>query len=163
MLNDKEFGNCSCLSLDEPTDRIGGYVDDFSFSGPFLTEPLDSQTISPMYDKVRAGPCINNCSRPYLLFMVLTCIIQTLGCSGRIGNVLVNYRSVEKKDKSFAQGISLMIISLLALIPGPIIYGAIIDSTCLIWDETCGTRGNCWFHHRDNFRYFVNVSSAGAC
>lgn len=164
ILDDKQFGNCSCLPLGDPSHT----QDHFEYVGSsrsFITEQQfylpDSQALPPVFDKVRAGPCTNDCNGPYLLFMVLTCVIQTLACSGKIGNVLVNYRSVDKKDKSFAQGVTLMIISLLALIPGPIIYGAIIDSTCLIWEESCGTRGNCWFHHRENFRYLVNISSAG--
>lgn len=163
ILDDKQFGNCSCLPLDEPS-RIGGF-EYLSSSKAFISEHqtyvTDSQALPSFFDTVKAGPCTGNCNWPYLLFTVLTCVIQTLGCSGKIGNVLVNYRSVEKRDKSFAQGITLMIVSLLALIPGPIIYGAIIDSTCLIWEESCGTRGNCWFYHRDSFRYLVNVSSAG--
>jgi hypothetical protein len=36
------------------------------------------------------------------------------------------FRCVAPEDKSFAQGLSLVIVSLLAFIPGPIIYGAII-------------------------------------
>ncbi|XP_012523943.1 solute carrier organic anion transporter family member 74D [Monomorium pharaonis] len=163
MLDDKQFGNCSCLPLNESS-YVGDYSDYFGGSGRAVTleqQMFDSQALPPLFDKVKAGPCTTDCNRPYLLFMVITCVIQLLGCSGRIGNVLVNYRCVDKKDKSFAQGITLMIISLLALIPGPIIYGAIIDSTCLIWEESCGTRGNCWFYHRDNFRYLVNISAAG--
>lgn len=164
ILDDKQFGNCSCLPLDEPT-HIGDHFDYFNSSRASISEQQmylpESQALPMIFDTVKAGPCANDCYRPYLLFMVLTCVIQTLGCSGRIGNVLVNYRCIEKRDKSFAQGITIMIISLLALIPGPIIYGAIIDSTCLIWEESCGSRGNCWFYHRDNFRYLVNVASAG--
>lgn len=160
IIDDKEFGNCSCLRS-IAADIYGTSV----YEGKSL---LDDHSIYPsgmetqqQADKVRAGPCVADCNGPYLLFTILTCIIQTLACSGKIGNVLVNYRSVEKRDKSFAQGVTLMIISLFALIPGPIIYGAIIDSTCLIWEESCGTRGNCWFHHRENFRYMVNITSAG--
>ncbi|XP_012215069.1 solute carrier organic anion transporter family member 74D [Linepithema humile] len=164
MLDDKQFSNCSCLPLGE-LGRAGSHFEYFSSSRAFLPEQQmylpDSQALPPIFDKVRAGPCTTNCNGPYLLFTVLSTVIHTLGCSGKIGNVLVNYRSVEKRDKSFAQGITLMIISLLALIPGPIIYGAIIDSTCLVWEESCGTRGNCWFYHRENFRFLVNISSAG--
>ena len=162
IISDKEFGNCSCLPLSDSAnfkDHFAYNADSKSFMQGQSIYLNDPQMLS--FDKVKAGPCTNDCSRPYLLFMILTCIIQTLACSGKIGNVLVNYRSVEKKDKSFAQGITLMTISLFALIPGPIIYGAIIDSTCLIWEESCGTRGNCWFHHGRNFRYLVNITSAG--
>ncbi|KYM97277.1 PREDICTED: solute carrier organic anion transporter family member 4C1 [Cyphomyrmex costatus] len=167
ILDDKQFGNCSCLPINESSyikghfDHFGSREQSFSYISEQQMYEIDSQALPPIFDKVKAGPCTSDCSRPYLLFTVLSCVIHTLGCSGRIGNVLVNYRSVEKKDKSFAQGITLMIISLLALIPGPIIYGAIIDSTCLIWEESCGTRGNCWFYHRDNFRYLVNIWSVG--
>ena len=162
IINDKEFGNCSCLPfLNTPNfeSHFGYITDDVSRDQSVYVN--DSHMMN--FDKVRAGPCTNDCSGPYLLFMILTCVIQTLACSGKIGNVLVNYRSVEKKDKSFAQGITLMTISLFALIPGPIIYGAIIDSTCLIWEESCGTKGNCWFYHGKNFRYLVNITSAGKC
>lgn len=156
MMNNKEFGNCSCLSSNpdyetDVPDRIV-IVED---------EAYQPGTYKSTYNKVRTGPCTSNCNRPYLIFAVISCVIQALGCSGKIGNVLVNFRSVDKKDKSFAQGVTLMIVSLFALIPGPIIYGAIIDSTCLIWEETCGTRGNCWFYNRENFRYLVNVTSVG--
>lgn len=164
ILDDKQFGNCSCLPLDGP-EQVRGHFEYLSTSGSFIPEQqmhlLDSQAFPAILDKVKAGPCISDCNGPYLLFIVLTCVIQTLACSGKIANVLVNYRCVEKRDKSFAQGVTIMIVSLFALIPGPIIYGIIIDSTCLIWEETCGTRGNCWFHHRENFRYLVNISSAG--
>lgn len=160
IINDKEFGDCSCLPLLSTPNfesHFGYTTDDVSRDQSIYVN--DSHVMN--FDIVGAGPCTKDCSGPYLLFMILTCIIQTLACSGKIGNVLVNYRSVEKKDKSFAQGITLMTISLFALIPGPIIYGAIIDSTCLIWEESCGTRGNCWFHHGKNFRYLVNITSAG--
>lgn len=162
IINDKEFGNCSCLPLPYSYNFDGPYGRDSGVVSRAQNHSDERNTSYLMnFDKVKAGPCTNDCSHPYLLFTVLSCIIQTLACSGKIGNVLVNYRSVEKKDKSFAQGITLMIISLFALIPGPIIYGAIIDSTCLIWEESCGTRGNCWFYHGENFRYLVNVTSAG--
>lgn len=52
-----------------------------------------------------------------------------------------------------------MMISLFALIPGPIIYGYIIDNTCLIWNYKCGERGNCQLYNQDNFRYFLNLTA----
>ncbi|XP_015609207.1 solute carrier organic anion transporter family member 5A1 [Cephus cinctus] len=163
IVNDNEFGNCSCLPIVKVPGSMGRHHDADSELRR-LAQDHRHQLVpveDPGYDSVKSGPCVGECKTPYILFMVITCFIQTLACSGKIGNVLVNYRSVEKRDKSFAQGVTLMTISLFALIPGPIIYGAIIDSTCLIWEESCGTRGNCWFYHRDNFRILVNISAAG--
>lgn len=68
-------------------------------------------------------------------------------------------RAVEKRDKAFSQGLALTVISLFALIPGPVIFGRIIDSTCLIWGFKCGERGNCQLYDKDLFRYYVNVTA----
>lgn len=84
-----------------------------------------------------------------------------LGSSGKIGNVLVNYRAVAVEDKSFSQGLMLMLISLLAMIPGPILYGWIIDSTCLVWTYKCGRLGNCQLYDRRKFRLLMNGTGLG--
>jgi len=34
-------------------------------------------------------------------------------------------------------------------IPGPILFGAIIDSSCTVWEDDCGVKGACWIY--DNF------------
>lgn len=50
-------------------------------------------------------------------------------------------------------------LSLLAFIPGPIIYGYIIDSTCLEWStDACGAggRGNCQRYDQTAFRWWIN-------
>lgn len=54
-----------------------------------------------------------------------------------------------------------MMISLFALIPGPILYGRIIDSTCLVWTEECGKRGNCQLYDQRLFRYYINLTALG--
>lgn len=109
---------------------------------------------------VKHGACGANCDFSFIMFIVITCTMHGLGSSGKIGNVLVNYRAVRTEDKSFAQGLSLLMVSLFALIPGPIIYGAMLDETCLIWDESCGRKGNCWFYDKDKMRLYLNSTSA---
>lgn len=81
-----------------------------------------------MDDFVKQGPCHVDCYSSFILFVCVQVFIQFIGCSGRITTVLVNYRSVEKRDKSIAQGLALFMISLLAFIPGPIIFGRIIGT-----------------------------------
>lgn len=58
------------------------------------------------------------------------------------------------------QGFTLFTTSLFGLIPGPIIFGRIIDSTCSIWNNKCGHRGNCILYDPIKFRYYVHLSSA---
>ena len=37
-------------------------------------------------------------------------------------------------------------------IPTPIYFGAIVNTTCRLWEMTCGERGNCWIYDVDKFR-----------
>lgn len=41
-------------------------------------------------------------------------------------------------------------------IPYPLIFGAIADSACLIWEESCGGKGNCWLYDSEKFRYYLH-------
>ncbi|XP_058121605.1 solute carrier organic anion transporter family member 74D [Anopheles ziemanni] len=120
------------------------------------TSPPDSVLYAA---KLVPGACLKGCALGFYLFSIISSIINCLGASGRIGNLLVNYRCVSKQDKSFTQGLILMMISLFALIPGPIIYGRIIDSTCLVWTEECGKRGNCQLYDQKMFRYYINITA----
>lgn len=76
-----------------------------------------------------------------------------------ISNVIF-CRTVESRDKALGQGFSLFTASLFALIPAPIIFGRIIDFTCLIWNHKCGRQGNCLLYDPVKFRYYIHAASA---
>lgn len=112
------------------------------------------------WGKLVPGACIKGCAFGFYAFSLVSSIINCFGASGRIGTILVNYRCVSKQDKSVTQGLILMLISLFALIPGPIMFGRIIDSTCLVWTEQCsGRRGNCQLYDQRKFRYYINLTA----
>ncbi|XP_053675033.1 solute carrier organic anion transporter family member 74D [Anopheles nili] len=145
-------------SNSEPLRRRKRTIESTSTEMPSTADasPPDSILYSA---KLVPGACIQGCALGFYLFSIISSIINCLGASGRIGNLLVNYRCVSKQDKSFTQGLILMMISLFALIPGPIIYGRIIDSTCLVWTEECGKRGNCQLYDQRLFRYYINITA----
>ena len=43
-----------------------------------------------------------------------------------------------------------MFFRALGSIPGPIIFGALFDASCVYWQEECGDRGNCWVYHNED-------------
>ena len=43
--------------------------------------------------------------------------------------------------------------------PGPIIFGAVIDDACLLWQDTCGERGSCWIYDNFSFGWRLTVIS----
>lgn len=114
-----------------------------------------------MWGKLVPGACIKGCALGFYAFSIVSSVINCFGASGRIGNLLVNYRCVSHQDKSVTQGLILMLISLFALIPGPILFGRIIDQTCLVWtiSECSGRRGNCQFYDQRLFRYYINLTA----
>lgn len=117
-------------------------------------------TDEKIWGKMTPGACMKGCAAGFFTFAIVSSVINCFGASGRIGNLLVNYRCVSTQDKSITQGLALMLVSLFALIPGPILYGRLIDSTCLVWTEKCsGSRGNCQLYDQRAFRYLINLTA----
>ena len=44
----------------------------------------------------------------------------------------------------------------LGLLPGPILFGHVVDSYCTVWQDTCGVKGRC-------FDYDVDKLSNAVC
>lgn len=53
---------------------------------------------------------------------------------------------------------------LAGFIPPPLIFGAGIDSTCLLWSAFCGERGACALYDNVAYRYlYVSIAIALKC
>jgi hypothetical protein len=62
-------------------------------------------------------------------------------------------RSVEEEERSLALGMQFVIFRLFGYIPSPIIFGNVIDSTCLVWKAHCGQEGGfCLLYNIEQFR-----------
>jgi len=61
-----------------------------------------------------------------------------------IPSLQVTIRVVPFSQRSFAVGIQWMIIRCLGTIPGPIVYGTVLDFACLFRGKSCdGSEGSC--------------------
>lgn len=49
-----------------------------------------------------------------------------------------------------------MFIFISGNVPCPIVYGAVVDSACLVWEYACGERGACWLYDSNVFRMFYH-------
>ncbi|XP_014680497.1 PREDICTED: solute carrier organic anion transporter family member 4C1-like [Priapulus caudatus] len=46
--------------------------------------------------------------------------------------------------------------------PGPIIGGAAIDASCILWQiDACGETGSCWMYDNDQLRYTLHGIALG--
>uniref|UniRef100_A0A224YX69 Solute carrier organic anion transporter family member n=1 Tax=Rhipicephalus zambeziensis TaxID=60191 RepID=A0A224YX69_9ACAR len=117
---------------------------------------------------VTSGLCGDTCQK-LGLFLGIVIAGQFLGSTGRVGGLLIFLRCVDPIDKSMAMGTTGSILHMLAFIPYPLIYGAILDHSCMIWEEKCGRRGNCWVYDPDKLRYTLHLVTiiflaiAGVC
>ena len=66
------------------------------------------------------------------------------------------HRDVADEQRPLALGLQSAIYRLFGSIPGPLLFGAIIDLACVEWDYNCGVRGNCWIY--DNDKLSLNSS-----
>lgn len=151
------------LIKDEQIDQDYEYENDYELDETEESATKDKvrrSTDEKIWGKMTPGACMKGCAAGFFTFAIVSSVINCFGASGRIGNLLVNYRCVSTQDKSITQGLALMLVSLFALIPGPILYGRLIDSTCLVWTEKCsGSRGNCQLYDQRAFRYIINLTA----
>lgn len=65
------------------------------------------------------------------------------------------HRSVSEEERSFALGMQFVIFRLFGYIPAPIVFGNLIDSTCLLWKQSCSGEkgGRCLLYDIEQFRY----------
>ena len=70
-------------------------------------------------------------------------------------------RCVADDQRTFALGLQSSIVRLVGFVPGPIVFGAVVDSACLIWQSECGQRGNCWVYDRPTLSTCAIVLGTG--
>jgi len=95
-----------------------------------------------------------------LPFMVLLFFMTLLVAVTQMPVLMVVLRSVAEEEKAFALGIQFVIFRLFGYIPSPILFGSVIDSTCLLWKSTCDGEagGRCLMYDIEAFRFkYVGV------
>ncbi|XP_067889153.1 solute carrier organic anion transporter family member 2B1-like [Heterodontus francisci] len=103
-------------------------------------------------DSVKPGTCGSGCYQlllPFMFFLTLSGFVATLSQTPSFMLVL---RSVKPEDKSLAIGIQFMLFRVLAWLPGPVLYGGTIDTTCIRWEKKCNKKAACRYYNLDLFR-----------
>lgn len=99
------------------------------------------------------GPCHKPC-RTIFPFLILLFFMTFIVASTQMPLLMIVLRSVEEEERSFALGMQFVIFRLFGYIPAPILFGNLIDSTCLLWKSTCGEAGGrCLMYDIEQFRY----------
>ncbi|KAF3425089.1 hypothetical protein E2986_03669 [Frieseomelitta varia] len=155
----KTYTECSCIKskfarlpfLFANNSSIHTTEDPFESPEPNGSVPLGTAV---------PGACPVDCMHKFYVFLAVVCLLKFSGATGRASNFLVSVRCVDEKDKTVAMGFGLTIMSLFAFIPSPILFGFILDKTCLVWGKTCSGTGNCWLYNGETLRYLLNFTAA---
>ncbi|XP_042106726.1 solute carrier organic anion transporter family member 4C1 [Ovis aries] len=129
----KVYYNCSCIE---------GEID--------ITPTPSSVSL-----EAQAGKCSSQCKNlPPFLGIFFAAIVFTFMAGTPITVSIL--RCVNQRQRSLALGIQCTLLRLLGTIPGPIIFGSTIDSTCILWDiNECGSKGACWIYNNVRMAYML--------
>ncbi|XP_053319283.1 solute carrier organic anion transporter family member 1C1-like [Spea bombifrons] len=131
------FSNCSCVA-------------------PRVWPPVGGSAVP--------GPCAKGlyCSKKLLYFVIVSVVTSfALSFGGTPGYILL-LRCTKRELKPLALGIYTMAVRVLAGVPAPVYFGALIDSVCLKWsNRKCRGKGACRLYNTDGFRYvYLGVTAA---
>ncbi|GAB6027862.1 hypothetical protein CHUAL_002080 [Chamberlinius hualienensis] len=151
---DRAFYNCSCgMDEEERYDTSIWLMNNTTFSNDQLNKTYYDEMATPTVAK--AGYCPFACSS-FTAYLIILGIQKTLMATRKVGRMLIILRCIDSRDKSLALALHTLMESVLAYIPCPIIYGALLDAACIMWGNNCGKRGNCWFYDADYLRYVMH-------
>ena len=100
--------------------------------------------------------------RNRLSIACVLCNLSTRKNVNLFAYICLSCRCVDNEQRHLALGLTSFIVRLLGSIPGPLIAGALFDSSCLLRNsqqEECGLIGNCLLF--DNF--LLSVYSMALC
>ncbi|XP_076330345.1 solute carrier organic anion transporter family member 3A1-like [Tachypleus tridentatus] len=129
----------------------GGVVKNYTSCACIITNKTVSQEVMAI-PLATAGPCPQVCEI-MIPFMILLFVMTLVVSITQMPLLMVTLRSVKDEERSFALGMQFVIFRLFGYIPSPIMFGNVIDSTCLVWKAHCGKpSGFCLMYDIEQFR-----------
>ncbi|XP_006628463.2 solute carrier organic anion transporter family member 2B1 [Lepisosteus oculatus] len=110
-------------------------------------------SVHPSKDYAYPGSCGTNCSNFFIPFMILSALTGFVASFSQTPSFMMVLRTVPPEDKSLALGIQFMLFRVLAWMPGPVLYGSAIDTTCILWGKNCQKKTSCHYYDLDLFRH----------
>ncbi|XP_077487686.1 solute carrier organic anion transporter family member 74D-like [Amblyomma americanum] len=110
---------------------------------------------------VTNGQCEQDCFDAMVIFAAVIFAIQVALGTTHVGSTLIVLRCIEPRDKSLCLLTMSALMNAFAFIPYPLIYGALTDASCIVWEDRCGDRGSCWLYDLKKLRYLIHGVTTG--
>uniref|UniRef100_A0A914ZJ48 Solute carrier organic anion transporter family member n=1 Tax=Parascaris univalens TaxID=6257 RepID=A0A914ZJ48_PARUN len=100
------------------------------------------------------------CESKFVMYFINMAISGVFGGMGVIPAILIILRSVPPIDRSISLGFQGFLVSLFATLPSPVVWGWIVDSACIRWNNVCGDpiRGACSIYDTDRLRLRTHIT-----
>ncbi|XP_053696805.1 solute carrier organic anion transporter family member 5A1 [Sabethes cyaneus] len=142
------YTNCACVQTN--VTRVYTGAEGAQAQALNAHENFAEVTVIPV---ATAGVCNKPCRTIYP-FLILLFFMTFVVASTQMPLLMIVLRSVSEEERSFALGMQFVIFRLFGYIPAPIVFGNLIDSSCLLWKSTCGEKGGrCLIYDIEKFRY----------
>lgn len=110
------------------------------------------------YDAINTM-CESHCGRNMWLFAALCFGVMAFTFLATMPALTATLRCVHNDQRSFALGIQWVKVRMLGTIPAPLIFGRLIDETCILWQEGSGCEegggGSCLVYDNDYMSKWV--------
>ncbi|XP_025112529.1 solute carrier organic anion transporter family member 2A1-like isoform X1 [Pomacea canaliculata] len=113
---------------------------------------LKPSNTSQLVPEAVSGLCGQNCNtlHPYIALSFFSNLFASLHI---IPIFIVLIRSVTEADKPLSVGLTAFLYTVLGFFPGPVLFGRVVDTTCLLWSSGCAGSGSCIMYDHRNFRH----------
>uniref|UniRef100_A0A663MY23 Solute carrier organic anion transporter family member 5A1 n=1 Tax=Athene cunicularia TaxID=194338 RepID=A0A663MY23_ATHCN len=117
-----------------------------------ITPPTNGYAVS--------GKCDRTCNTliPFLIFLFIVTLITA--CAQPSNSSVEILKTLDLHCLAKAYSLHCMLTHIIsvaifisAYIPTPIYFGAVIDTTCMLWQQDCGVQGSCWEYDVTSFRF----------
>ncbi|XP_070181232.1 solute carrier organic anion transporter family member 4A1-like [Littorina saxatilis] len=133
----KSYFNCQCT--------LGNFTSQNRFSGAMPEAEVD----------LVGGSCAETCVFLYV-FCFLFFLIMVFTFATMSPNITAVMRCVPFNQRSQAVGLQLLTARGIGTTPGPVLFGVIVDSACVVWQESaCGSRGQCWLYDQQHLALYI--------
>ncbi|XP_055547959.1 solute carrier organic anion transporter family member 4A1 [Wyeomyia smithii] len=115
------------------------------------------------YDAVNTM-CDSQCDHLWM-FVGLCFLVMFFTFLATMPALSATLRCVHDDQRSFALGIQWIKVRVLGTIPAPMIFGRLIDETCILWQESCDGHGACLVYDNASMsKYMLLLALVGkAC
>ncbi|KAJ8020668.1 Solute carrier organic anion transporter family member 4A1 [Holothuria leucospilota] len=118
--------------------------DDKIYSNCTCIEEVGSEGIA------KQGKCYHDCDNQTVFFFGVFGGLL-FGFAIVVPSVTAILSVVDESQRSLSLGLQSLFYRCLGTVPGPIIFGKLIDSACMIWEYECEGQGTCWVYQNDDF------------